>query len=159
MFPLRNSLPFITELAFVSCSEEVIFEEPILARSLTAVTSLSFIHCDKLQSLPTELLHCLPSLKEANCFPPPPTPPPPKQDASLLKELLIYSCPKLRSLPEIGLSPFLKTLEICNCPKIQPMPEDGLPMSLDQFICSGVVHPTLMKHYKKFVADKYRQES
>ncbi|XP_042464828.1 putative disease resistance protein RGA1 [Zingiber officinale] len=134
MFPLRNSLSFITELEIESCPEEMIFEEPILVRSLTAVTSLSFNCCDKLQSLPTELLHCLP----------------------FLKKLMVSNCPQLQSLPEIGLSPFLKTLEICNCPQIQPMPEDGLPMSLDVFHCSGNAHPTLMKHYKKFHADRCR---
>ncbi|KAG6535302.1 hypothetical protein ZIOFF_000267 [Zingiber officinale] len=135
MFPLRNSLPFITELVFVSCSEEVIFEEPILVRSLTAVTSLSFIGCEKLQSLPAKLLHCLP----------------------FLKTLMVYNCPQLQSLPEIGLSPFLKTLDICDCPQIQAMPEDGLPMSLDDFQCSGDVHPKLKEQSDKFFVDTYNK--
>ncbi|XP_042464837.1 putative disease resistance protein RGA1 [Zingiber officinale] len=132
MFPLRNSLSFITELKIESCSEEVIFEELILARSLTAVTSLSFSYCKKLQSLPTKLLHSFP----------------------LLENLMVYCCPQLQSLPEIGLSPLLKKLEICHCPQIQAMPEDGLPMSLDVFKCSGYVHPTLMEQSEKFNAKR-----
>ncbi|KAG6535307.1 disease resistance protein RGA2-like [Zingiber officinale] len=132
MFPLRNSLSFITEFEIESCSEELIFEETIFRRSLTAVTSLSFIYCDKLQSLPTELLHCLP----------------------FLKTLMVSNCPQLQSLPEMGLSPFLERLEICNCPQIQAMPEDGLPMSLDVFDCSGSIHPTLKEQSEKFNADR-----
>ncbi|XP_042429011.1 putative disease resistance protein RGA1 [Zingiber officinale] len=135
MFPLRNSLSFITELLFVSCSEEVIFEEAILVRSLTAVTSLSFLRCDKLRSLPAELLHCLP----------------------FLKTLMVSNCPQLQSLPEMRLSPFLERLEIYNCPQIQAMPEDGLPMSLDVFICSGDVHPKLREQSEKFFVDRYNR--
>ncbi|XP_074569210.1 putative disease resistance protein RGA1 [Curcuma longa] len=80
MFPLRNSLSFITELEIESCSEEVIVEEEILMQSLTAVTSLSFLGCKKLQSLPTELLHCLP----------------------FLKKLYISDCPQIQAMPEPG---------------------------------------------------------
>ncbi|XP_042428969.1 putative disease resistance protein RGA1 [Zingiber officinale] len=134
MFPLRNSLSFITKLKIESCSEEMIFEETIWMQNLTAVTSLCFRFCEKLQSLPIELLHSFP----------------------FLEELMMYGCPQLQSLPEIGLSPFLKTLVISNCPRIQPMPEEGLPKSLDVFHCSGNVHPTLMKQSKKFFADRYR---
>ncbi|XP_042474105.1 putative disease resistance protein At3g14460 [Zingiber officinale] len=135
MSPLRHSLPFITELVIESCSEEVIFEEAILVRSLTAVTSLRFLRCDKLRSLPAELLHCLP----------------------FLKTLMVSNCPQLQSLPEMGLSPFLERLEIYNCPQIQAMPEDGLPMSLDVFICSGDVHPKLREQSEKFFVDRYNR--
>ncbi|KAG6535294.1 hypothetical protein ZIOFF_000259 [Zingiber officinale] len=132
MFPLRNSLSFIKELEIESCSEEVIFEDAILMQSLTAVTSLSFRYCKKLQSLPTELLHNFP----------------------LLEKLEMCDCPQLQSLPEIRLSPFLKALEICNCPQIQAMPEDGLPMSLDVFICIGKVHPTLEEQSERFYMER-----
>ncbi|KAG6531038.1 putative disease resistance protein RGA1 [Zingiber officinale] len=128
MFPLRNSLSFITELEIESSSEEVIFEEAILMRSLTAVTSLKFFNCEKLQSLPTELLHNFP----------------------FLERLEMCDCPQLQSLPEIGLSPFLKELHIYDCPQIQAMPELGLPKSLDDFYCFGNVHPTLKEQSQKF---------
>ncbi|KAG6535260.1 hypothetical protein ZIOFF_000225 [Zingiber officinale] len=95
MFLLRNSLPFITELEIESCSEEVIFVEPIWVPSLTAVTSLTLHNCKKLQYLPTELLHGL-------------TP--------RLQCLQIYGCPhiQLQAIPEnlLPIIPFMSLLSL-----------------------------------------------
>ncbi|KAG6535267.1 hypothetical protein ZIOFF_000232 [Zingiber officinale] len=108
MFPLRNSLPFITELEIESCSEEVIFVEPIWVPSLAAVTSLTLRNCKKLQYLPTELLHGLP----------------------LLENLIMKNCPQIKSLPDKGLPPRLQRLQIYGCPHIQlqEIPENLRPI-------------------------------
>ncbi|KAG6535270.1 putative disease resistance protein At3g14460 [Zingiber officinale] len=152
MFPLKNSLPFITELEIKSCSEEVIFEEAILVRSLTAVTSLTLRDCMKLQSLPTELLHgppLLESLTMQNC--PRIKSLPEKGLPPLLQHLDISNCPQIKSLPEKGLPPLLQHLYIYGCPHIQAIPEKLLPMSLSSFNCFDV-HPTLKEQSEKFNA-------
>ncbi|XP_042428600.1 putative disease resistance protein RGA4 isoform X1 [Zingiber officinale] len=153
MFPLRNSLSYIRELTIESSSEEVIFEEAILVRRLTAVTSLRFSYCEKLQSLPTELLHCLPLLKYLMMYDCPQLRSLPSFSSSLRK-LKIINCPQIQSLPEKGLPPLLQLLDISDCPQIQAMPEAGLPMSLDIFYCTGKVHPTLKEQSEKFYADR-----
>ncbi|KAG6530999.1 hypothetical protein ZIOFF_004769 [Zingiber officinale] len=154
MFPLRNSLSFIIELEIAACSGEVIFEEAM--QSLTAVTSLIFYNCKKLQSLPTELLHSLPYLEEltvANC----------PQIHSLpdigllpsLRMLTIDNCPQIHSLPEKGLPTLLECLNICDCPQIHEMPDqEGFPKSLYVFRCIGDVHPTLKEQSQKFYTDR-----
>ncbi|XP_042455018.1 disease resistance protein RGA2-like [Zingiber officinale] len=111
IFPLRNSLSFITELRIESCSEEVIFEEAILMQSLTAVTSLTFCNCDKLQSLPTELVRSLTAVTSLN----------------------FIDCKKLQSLPTELLQslPLLKQLNIYWCPQFQSLPEEELPPLLN----------------------------
>ncbi|XP_042464484.1 disease resistance protein RGA2-like isoform X1 [Zingiber officinale] len=160
MFPLRNSLSFITKLQIESCSEEVIFIEPILVRSLTAVTSLRFIDCDKLQSLPTELLHCLPFLEKLVMYHCPQLQSlPEKGILPSLRILKIDDCPRIQSLSEKGLPPLLEELNIFDCPQIRAMPEDGLPMSLIFFHCFGDVHPTLKEQSEKFYADRKRRVS
>ncbi|KAG6531040.1 hypothetical protein ZIOFF_004810 [Zingiber officinale] len=156
MFPLRNSLPFITKLEFVSCSEEVIFVEAILVRSLTAVTSLRFCYCDKLQSLPTELLHSFPFLEELQIYNCPQLQLlPEKGILPSLRRLEIDYCPRIQSLSAKGLPPLLKFIYISDCPQIEAMPDqEGLPMSLDVFRCSGDVHPKLREQSEKFNADR-----
>ncbi|KAG6531002.1 hypothetical protein ZIOFF_004772 [Zingiber officinale] len=155
MSPLRNSLPFITELVIESCSEEVIFEEAILVRSLTAVTSLTFSDCKKLQSLPTELLHNLPFLEKLMLFDCPQIKSLPEKGLPpSLRTLWISCCPQIQSLPEKGLPPFLRSLCISGCPQIQAIPKEGLPMSLSSFDCLDDVHPTLKEQSEKFTADR-----
>ncbi|KAG6535254.1 hypothetical protein ZIOFF_000219 [Zingiber officinale] len=155
MSPLRHSLPFITELVIESCSEEVIFEEAILVRSLTAVTSLTFSDCKKLQSLPTELLHSLPFLEKLMMFDCPQIKSLPEKGLPpSLRTLRISCCPQIQSLPEKGLPPFLRSLCISGCPQIQAIPKEGLPKSLSSFDCSDDVHPTLKEQSKKFTADR-----
>ncbi|XP_042455017.1 putative disease resistance protein At3g14460 [Zingiber officinale] len=159
MFPLRNALSFITELTIQSCSEEVIFEEAIFMQSLTALTSLSFGYCEKLQYLPTELLHCLPSLEELIIYRCPQLQSLPKKGLlPFLRMLKIYTCPQIQSLPEEGLPPFLEELHISQCPRMQAKPVEELPKSLDVFHCSTLdAHPTLKEQIEKFYADKYRR--
>ncbi|XP_057510536.1 putative disease resistance protein RGA4 [Actinidia eriantha] len=52
------------------------------------------------------------------------------QKLTSLKELHIWSCPRLASVPKEGLPPSLQRLEIRFCDEFTSIPEQGLPQSL-----------------------------
>ncbi|KAG6474997.1 hypothetical protein ZIOFF_064214 [Zingiber officinale] len=94
LLPLRNTLLTVKSLVISYSSQTSMFEgdEDELLLGLVALDSLRFYHCDKLQSLPTEL-HSIRSIED----------------------LAIYYCPQIQSLPEKGLPASLKYIDCMGC--------------------------------------------
>ncbi|CAI0473608.1 unnamed protein product [Linum tenue] len=87
---LPNQLPHLTSLRLLEINDE----------GLLLPTSLTFIHIahfSELKSISKGLMHL-------NC----------------LEELVIWHCPKLRSLPDEGLPPSLGCLKLYECPLLKP---------------------------------------
>ncbi|XP_074585011.1 putative disease resistance protein RGA1 [Curcuma longa] len=94
LLPLRNTLPTIKSLVISYSSQVSMFagNEHELLLSMVALDSLRFDHCEKLQSLPTEM-HSILSLEN----------------------LTINNCPQIQSLPEKGVPASLKYINCTGC--------------------------------------------
>ncbi|PON34432.1 LRR domain containing protein, partial [Parasponia andersonii] len=55
------------------------------------------------------------------------------QQLPSLKQVRIWSCPELQTIPQEAFPPSLEKLDFYDCPKLQRMPEEGLPTSLQNF--------------------------
>ncbi|WVZ87245.1 hypothetical protein U9M48_033915 [Paspalum notatum var. saurae] len=107
---------WLTQLYFNGVEEVERFtekQEEALAL-LTSLEQIRFWFCDKLQRLPAGL-HRL----------------------SKLKELDMYWCAAIRSVPKDCLPSSLQKLEIDKCKAMRYLPKDGLPSSLEELEITG----------------------